>query len=43
MVNDPHAKFSLAIDCGNLEIAYETSQILKDKDCYLKLAEEALR
>ena len=43
MVDDPKAKFSLAIDSGNLEVAYKICQELKDKDCFQKLAEEALR
>lgn len=43
MVDDPRAKFSLAIDSGNLEVAYKICLELKDKDCFRKLAEESLR
>lgn len=43
LVDDKKARFSLAIDSGNLEIAYKTAIELKDKECYKKLAEEALR
>ena len=43
LVEDKRAKFSLAIDCGNLEIAYKTCQEEKDKELYKKLGEEALR
>jgi coatomer subunit alpha len=42
--HDTRARFSLAIDSGNLEVAYKTChEELKDKDCYAKLGEEALR
>ncbi len=44
MVTDTRARFSLALDSGNLEIAYKTChEELKDRDCYAKLGEEALR
>ena len=43
LVDNPKAKFSLAIDSGNLEVAFKTSNELKDKECYMKLGEEALR
>ena len=42
LVTDQRAKFSLAIDSGNLEVAYKTCSELKDKELYRKLAEEAL-
>ena len=34
LVEDKKAKFSLSIDCGNLEVAYRTCNDLKDKDLY---------
>ena len=44
MVTDTRARFSLALDSGNLEVAFKTChEELKDKDCYQQLGEEALR
>jgi len=44
MVDDLKARFSLAIDSGNLEVAFETCHDqLKDKESYSTLSEEALR
>ncbi len=43
LVDDQKAKFSLAIDSNNLEVAYKTCFELKDKETYRKLADEALR
>lgn len=42
LVQDQRAKFSLAIDSGNLEVAYKTCTELKDKELYKRLAKEAL-
>jgi coatomer protein complex subunit alpha (xenin) len=43
MVQDKRARFSLALDSGNLQVAFETGYQLKDTDCYARLGEEALR
>jgi coatomer protein complex subunit alpha (xenin) len=43
LVTDPRARFSLAIDSGNLEVAYKTCNELKERELYRRLAEEALR
>lgn len=43
LVDDKKAKFSLAIDSGNIEVAYKCCVELNDKECYKKLGEEALR
>ena len=43
MVDDLRAKFSLAIDSGNLEVAYKTSLQLKNSELFTQLGEEALR
>ena len=43
LVSEKKARFSLAIDSGNLEIAYQTATEIKEKDCFVKLGEEALR
>ena len=43
LVTDPKAKFSLAIDSGNLEIAYKICQELKEKEMFKRLGEEAPR
>lgn len=43
MVDNPQAKFALALDSGNLDIAYKTALELNNIKTYTKLAEEALR
>lgn len=44
MVKDTRARFSLALDSGNLETAFRACHDqIKDKDCYAKLGDEALR
>ena len=43
LVDDKKAKFSLAIDNGNLEVAFKICGELKDKELFKKLGEEALR
>lgn len=43
LVEDPKAKFSLAIDSGNLEAAFKTCMEFKDKESFVRLGEEALR
>uniref|UniRef100_A0A6A7FQ53 Coatomer subunit alpha n=1 Tax=Hirondellea gigas TaxID=1518452 RepID=A0A6A7FQ53_9CRUS len=40
---DPKTKFSLAIECGNIESALECAEELNSTDCWQKLGTEALR
>ncbi|OXU23054.1 hypothetical protein TSAR_001438 [Trichomalopsis sarcophagae] len=41
-VKDEKTKFSLALECGNIEIALEAAQILNKKVCWENLAQTAL-
>jgi coatomer protein complex subunit alpha (xenin) len=42
-VRDDITRFELALECGNLDIAYETAQKLNKKEQWAKLAAEALK
>merc|ERR1711957_512023 len=42
-VNDPHQKFSLALQSGKLEEAIAAADILKDKVYYEKIAKKMMR
>lgn len=42
-VKDERTRFSLALECGNIEVALEAAKTIDDKDCWDKLAEVALR
>uniref|UniRef100_A0A8C5NLV0 Coatomer protein complex subunit alpha n=1 Tax=Junco hyemalis TaxID=40217 RepID=A0A8C5NLV0_JUNHY len=41
-VKDEKTRFSLALECGNIEIALEAAKALDDKSCWEKLGEVAL-
>uniref|UniRef100_A0A452S0H5 Coatomer subunit alpha n=1 Tax=Ursus americanus TaxID=9643 RepID=A0A452S0H5_URSAM len=41
-VKDEKTRFSLALECGNIEIALEAAKALDDKNCWEKLGEVAL-
>uniref|UniRef100_A0A674HU25 Coatomer subunit alpha n=1 Tax=Taeniopygia guttata TaxID=59729 RepID=A0A674HU25_TAEGU len=41
-VKDEKTRFSLALECGNIEIALEAAKALDDKGCWEKLGEVAL-
>jgi coatomer protein complex subunit alpha (xenin) len=41
-VKDEKTRFGLALESGNIEIALESARALDDKQCWEKLAEEAL-
>lgn len=41
-VKDEKTRFSLALECGNIEIALEAARSIDDKVCWEKLAEAAL-
>lgn len=43
LAQDEKSKFQLAIRSGNLQAAYEAADNIKKKDCYAKLASEALK
>jgi hypothetical protein len=40
---EPLTRFNLALECGNIEVALEAAKILDKKDCWNRLAVEALR
>lgn len=42
-VKDPSSRFDLALECDNLEIAWEAAEALKSSSIWNKLAEEALQ
>eukprot|EP01111_Echinosteliopsis_oligospora_P014697 TRINITY_DN5593_c0_g1_i1.p1 TRINITY_DN5593_c0_g1~~TRINITY_DN5593_c0_g1_i1.p1 ORF type:complete len:1233 (-),score=305.98 TRINITY_DN5593_c0_g1_i1:20-3718(-) len=42
-VQDERTRFSLALECGNIEIALESARVLNDKDCWHNLGVAALR
>ena len=41
-VKDEKTRFTLALECGNIEIALETARSIDDKLCWERLAEAAL-
>lgn len=41
-VKDEKTRLSLALECGNIEIALEAARALDDKDCWERLGEAAL-
>lgn len=43
LVKDKKAQFSLALDSGNLDVAFQACNELKEKDLYKQFAKEALR
>ena len=42
-VRDERIRFSLAVECGNIEVALQSAQELDDKDTWYRLGVEALR
>jgi coatomer protein complex subunit alpha (xenin) len=42
-VKDERTRFELALECGNIDIARESAEILGDSDAFRKLGHEALR
>ncbi|KAF8649608.1 hypothetical protein AX16_005698 [Volvariella volvacea WC 439] len=42
-VQDTNTRFELAIECGNLDIAMETARTIDRKDCWDRLAQQALK
>ncbi|EGW31260.1 uncharacterized protein SPAPADRAFT_139873 [Spathaspora passalidarum NRRL Y-27907] len=41
-VQDPETRFDLALECSNLQVAFEQAKILNDSQIWEKLGEEAL-
>mmetsp|Transcript_3323 Transcript_3323/g.4566 ORF Transcript_3323/g.4566 Transcript_3323/m.4566 type:complete len:1271 (+) Transcript_3323:103-3915(+) len=42
-VKDNKTRFNLALESGNIEVAFEAAKVLDDKDCWNRLGTEALR
>jgi hypothetical protein len=42
-VQDQNMRFDLALECGNLDVAYEMAQTLNRKECWERLAQQALK
>eukprot|EP01101_Sappina_pedata_P008007 TRINITY_DN4346_c0_g1_i1.p1 TRINITY_DN4346_c0_g1~~TRINITY_DN4346_c0_g1_i1.p1 ORF type:complete len:1270 (+),score=556.96 TRINITY_DN4346_c0_g1_i1:72-3881(+) len=42
-VQDPKIRFNLALECGNIDIALESAKVIDNKECWSRLAKEALR
>lgn len=40
--HDPHKKFNLALESGNIDVAMQVARQLKEKSCFAALAEKAL-
>lgn len=43
LVQDKKAQFSLALNYGNLDIAWSAANEIKDKDLYKQFSKEAVR
>ena len=41
-MKDERTRFSLALECGNIEVALEAARTLDDKACWDRLGEAAL-
>lgn len=42
-VQDKNTRFDLAIECGNLEVALDTARTIDRKECWERLAQQALK
>ncbi|KAF9927332.1 hypothetical protein FBU30_003331, partial [Linnemannia zychae] len=42
-VREDKTRFELALECGNLEVGLETAKAMDKEECWVKLAQEALR
>jgi coatomer subunit alpha len=42
-VEDKNMRFDLAIECGNLDVAFETAKTIDRTECWARLAEQALK
>jgi len=43
VIQDKKARFEMAIESGNLQVAFELASELKDKEVFSQLDQEALR
>ena len=42
-VQDKNTRFDLAIECGNLDVAFETAKSINRPECWERLAQQALK
>ncbi|KAG0310426.1 hypothetical protein BG000_007055, partial [Podila horticola] len=42
-VREDKTRFELALECGNIEVGLETAKTMDKEECWVKLAQEALR
>jgi coatomer subunit alpha len=42
-VQDQNMRFDLALECGNLDVAYEMAQTIGRRECWERLAQQALK
>ncbi|KDQ58434.1 hypothetical protein JAAARDRAFT_128617 [Jaapia argillacea MUCL 33604] len=42
-VEDKNTRFDLAIECGNLDVAFEMAKVIDRADCWERLAQQALK
>lgn len=42
-VQDKNTRFDLAIECGNLDVAFETAKVINRSECWERLAQQALK
>lgn len=42
-MQDKNTRFDLAIECGNLEVAFETAKTINRPECWKRLAQQALK
>ncbi|KAG0326510.1 hypothetical protein BG004_002959, partial [Podila humilis] len=42
-VREDKTRFELALECGNIEVGLETAKAMDKEECWVKLAQEALR
>ena len=42
-VQDNSTRFDLAIECGNLDVAFEEAKVIDREDCWVRLGQQALK
>jgi len=42
-VQDPNTRFELAIECGNLDVAFDNAKTINRPECWERLAQQALK
>lgn len=42
-IEDKNTRFDLGIECGNLDVAFETAKVIDRAECWNRLAQQALK